>query len=348
VRIIVIGATGNVGTSLVEQLAADERVFTIVAVSRRPTTWSSPKVTAVGADVAADDLAPHLEGADAVVHLAWLFQPTHRPSVTWRANVVGSERVFAAAASGGVPALVYASSVGAYSPAPEARVSESWPTHSLPTAAYGREKAYVERLLDIFEARHPDVRVVRLRPGFIFKRPAATEQRRLFAGPFVPRRLTQPGRLPVLPVPEGLRFQAVHADDVADAYVRATVDGAARGAFNIAAEPVIDAEVLGQLLGSRVVRVPRLLARSGLAAAWRAHLTPADPALLDLALELPLLDTTRAAQELGWTPRRSGTDALREMIEGVVAGAGGATPPLAPDSPSRRLREAATGVGERP
>src|SRR5581483_3706967 len=63
--------------------------------------------------------SPGCWGAAAVVHLAWLFQPTHEPLVTWRANVEGSVRLFRAAADAGVAALVYASSVGDYSPGPK-------------------------------------------------------------------------------------------------------------------------------------------------------------------------------------------------------------------------------------
>jgi UDP-glucose 4-epimerase len=354
-RIVITGATGNVGTSLAASLARDDRVTSIVALARRLSRMPADegKTVFTQADVAVDDLRPLFDGADVVVHLAWLFQPTHRPLVTWRANAVGSQRVFEAAAASGVGALVYASSVGAYTPLPERRVAddrrvpESWPTHGLPTSAYGREKAYVERLLDAFEVQHPDVRVVRMRPGFIFKRPSATEQRRLFLGPLLPNALVEPGRLPVLPLPAGLRFQAVHADDVAEAY-RLAVTGDVHGAFNLAAEPVIDGERLAEMLDTRLVRAPRLLARAAVAAAWHAHLIPADPALLDLVLGLPLLDTSRAHQELGWTPERSAIEAVREMLEGMAQGAGGSTPPLAPDSPSGRLHEAATGVGETP
>jgi nucleoside-diphosphate-sugar epimerase len=68
----------------------------------------------VAADVATDPLEPLFEGADAVVHLAWLFQPTHRPLATWRANALGSARVFDAVAAAWADALVYASSVGTY------------------------------------------------------------------------------------------------------------------------------------------------------------------------------------------------------------------------------------------
>ncbi len=346
-KVVVVGATGNVGTAVVRALTADDRVSEIVGIARRRPEWQPPKTTFVTADIAGDDLVPHLQGADAVVHLAWLFQPTHQPMVTWQANAVGSARVFAAASAAKVGALVYASSVGAYSPAPGRRVDESWPTHSVPTAAYGREKAYVERLLDAFEAQHPDTRVVRFRPAFIFQRQSTSEQRRLFAGPLLPGGLLRPGRLPVIPWPAGLRFQALHADDVAEAY-RLAVVGDARGAYNVAADPVIDAASIGKVLGARVVPVPGSVAHVGLSAAWHLHLVPAEPRLLDLALQLPLLDTARIRTELGWSPTVSSLDALREVLEGMADGAGAQTPPLSPDSTAGRLREATTGIGERP
>src|SRR3954471_10718973 len=229
VKVVVVGATGNVGTAVVRALTADDRVSEVLGIARRRPEWEPPKTTWVAVDIAEDALVPHLRGADAVVHLAWLFQPTHSPMVTWQANAVGSARVFAAASAAGVAALVYASSVGAYSPGPGRRVDESWPTHSVPAAADRREKAHAERSLDTFEARNPDTRVVRLRPAFIFQRQAATEQRRIFAGPLVPSSLLRPGRLPVVPWPAGLRFQALHADDVAEAY-RLAVRGGGGGA----------------------------------------------------------------------------------------------------------------------
>jgi UDP-glucose 4-epimerase len=346
VKVVVVGATGNVGTAVVRALTADDNVSEIVGIARRKPEWQPPKTMFVTADIAGDDLVPHLRGADAVVHLAWLFQPTHRPMVIWQANAVGSARVFAAASAAGVGALVYASSVGAYSPAPGRRVDESWPTHGVPTAAYGREKAYVERLLDTFEARHPDTRVVRLRPAFIFQRQAASEQRRIFAGPLLPSALLRPGRLPVVPWPAGLRFQGLHANDVAEAY-RLAVVGKARGAYNVAADPVIDASAIADVLGSRVVSLPGPLAHVGLAAAWHLRLVPAEPRLLDLALQLPLLDTTRIRTELGWSPTVSSHDALREVLHGIADHAGAQTPPLTPDSSAGRLHEVATGVGER-
>lgn len=249
-RVVITGATGNVGTSLLQLLSADDIVTEIVGIARRTSTRSPHKTTWLQADIAVDDLEPLFKGADAVVHLAWSFHPTRNSELTWKNNVLGSMRVFEAAAAAGVGALVYASSVGAYSPGPgHDAVDESWPTHALPTAAYGREKAYLERVLDVFERDHPDIRLVRLRPGFIFKKSAAAAQRRIFGGPLFPGFLMRPGLLPVIPDFSGFRLQVLHSSDAAEAYRLALVRDV-RGAFNIAAEPVIEEVMAGMRQGA--------------------------------------------------------------------------------------------------
>src|SRR2546423_522607 len=83
----------------------------------------------------------------------------------------------------------------------------------------------------------------------------AAEIRRYFAGPLLPGVLLRRGLIPVVPDVRGLRFQAVHSLDVGDAYRRAIV-GDVRGAFNIAAEPVLDPDELADLLGARKLPLP--------------------------------------------------------------------------------------------
>ena len=347
-RVVIVGATGNVGTSLIEALADEPEVESIVGLARRLPSWNPPKTSWIRVDVVKDDLVAPLRGADVVVHLAWIFQPTHDPLATWRSNTLGGIRVFDAVAEAGVGALVYASSIGAYAPGPPGRaVDEAWPTHALPTAAYGREKSYLERVLDMFERDHPDIRVVRLRPAFIFKRESASQQRRLFAGPLLPGRLARPDLIPFVPDIPGMRLQALHSADAAQAY-RLAIVRPVRGAFNVAAEPVLDGKTLAGFLGARPVKVPRRAVRAVIAAGWHLHLIPASPSLFDLALSLPVMDFTRARQELGWAPAKTSLDAIGEFLEGLREGAGMDTPPLRPDAGGRfRGRELATGVGER-
>ncbi len=326
-RVVVTGASGNVGTAVVEALAAHPEIGTVVGVCRRPHDWRPPRTEWHFLDVSADDLTAAFDGADAVVHLAWTFQPTWHPDVTWRNNVEGARRVLQAAAECGAGAVVVASSVGAYSARPTTEpLDESWPTTGVLTAAYSREKSFVERLVEVHAAQHPDQRVVVMRPAFIFQHASASQQRRLFLGRLVPAALLRRGVLPLLPLPRGLCFQAVHADDVADAYV-AAVTGTASGAFNLAADPVLRPADIGALFAARPLEVPVRAMRAALAVAHASHAVPASPGLLDLLQSVPVMDTGRARAELGWTPRHDAHGAVRSFLE-AVGSEPGVTPPL--------------------
>jgi nucleoside-diphosphate-sugar epimerase len=348
-RVVIIGATGNHGSSLARQLSHDPAVDTIVGVARRLPELPIPKVEWVARDITRDDLVDVLDGADAVVHLAWLIQPGRDERVTYATNVDGSRRVLAAAARAGVRAIVYASSVGAYAVGPKDRlVDESWPTSGIPTSFYSRHKAAVERILDGFEAANPQVRVVRVRPGLVFKREAATEIRRLFVGPLLPNALVRRRLIPVVPDVRRLRFQALHTDDLAQAYRLALLREDARGAYNVAAEPVLDPRTLAEALHARRLPLPGWLLRAGAAATYRLRLQPSEPGWVDMALGVPLMDTSRARRELGWEPRRTSVDTLMDLLAGLRDGAGLETPPLAPaTSGPARIREVLTGVGQR-
>jgi UDP-glucose 4-epimerase len=347
-RVVIFGATGNVGTSLLEALADEPRVEEIVAVARRAPARTFARTSFVQADVTSSDLGAIVSGAQAVVHLAWLIQPGRDEQTTRAVNVLGSQRVFKAVAETGVPALIYASSVGAYSPGPKDRlVDESWPTEGIASSFYSRHKAAVERQLDQLERERPHLRVVRLRPGLIFKATAATEIRRLFAGPLLPGSVLRPGLIPFVPDVPRLRFQAVHSLDVGDAYRRALLSDA-RGPFNVAAEPTIGTDELAEVLQARPLRMSPRVLRSVAALTFALRLQPTEPGWLDMALAVPLLDTTRARGELGWSARHSSTDALRELLDGMRRGTDEQTPPLAKGtSGPLRIRELLTGVGAR-
>jgi UDP-glucose 4-epimerase len=347
-RIVVVGATGNLGTSVLRSLADEQEVESVLGLARRLPGLTVPKVEWASADVVSEDLAPHFRGADAVVLLSWIIQPSRDLNKQWMVNVEGSTRVARAVKEAGVPSLLYASSVGAYSPGPkDRRVDESWPTGGVPTSYYGRHKAEVERRLDRFERESPEVRVVRMRPGLVFKKEAAQGIRRLFAGPFFPGLLANPALINVIPDIEDLRSQVIHSYDVGEAF-RLAIVGEARGAFNLAAEPVLDSQEIGRILNARPVPLPERLARAGAGLSWRLRLQPVPPGWLDLSRQVPIMDTSRARTELGWTPQRSADEALLDLLEGLRSGASLDTPPLSRGTSGPfRIREILTGVGGR-
>jgi ferritin-like metal-binding protein YciE/nucleoside-diphosphate-sugar epimerase len=346
-KVVVTGATGNVGTSTVKALSDCKEIDEIVGLARREPTWAPPKTTWVEANVLSADLEEIFAGADAVIHLAWAIQPSRDAVTLERINVDGSRRVFEAVAAAGVPKLVHGSSVGAYSRGPKDReVDESWPTEGTPSSFYSRHKVAVERELDRFEADSPETRVVRLRPALIFKEEAATEIRRLFVGPFLPNFLLRRGFLPALPRIDRLRFQAVHSEDVGQAYLRAVLADV-EGAFNIAAEPPLSPEEMAERIGVRSFPVPARVVRRLADLSWRLRLQPTPAGWLDMARNVPLMSSDRAREELGWEPRYSGIEALEELVEGMHEGRGAKTPPLEADSAAARLADLKTGVGAR-
>jgi nucleoside-diphosphate-sugar epimerase len=336
-RIVVVGASGNVGTALLRRLADEAGVDHVVGVSRRMPPDSPPYEAAgwvscdIGADSAVQELTDAFRGADAVVHLGWQIQPSQQPALLHRTNIVGSRHVFDAVLRAGVPALVVASSVGAYSPGPkDHRVDESHPHGGIAGSLYSQQKAAVEDMLDEIEAAHPELRVVRLRPGLIFQYEAGGQIARYFLGPWAPVSLLRARRIPLLPLPPSLRVQCVLAGDVADAYTRAACSDDARGAFNIAADPVLDPPTIAGILGGRAVPVPTALLTWAAGATWVTRLQPTDPGWVWMATQVPLMDTTRARTELGWTPRFDSLTALTDLLEGMAAGAGTTSPALRP------------------
>lgn len=342
-RIAITGASGNAGTALLRRLQKARQEhrdgLELVGISRRMPDTSQQPYTGVdwhaldvGAEGAVQDLARAFTGADAVVHLAWQIQPNRDLQLLHRTNVTGTANMLAAAREAGVGHIVCASSVGAYSKAPkDRRVDETWPAGGMEGSHYSRHKAEQERLLDRFAVENPSVAVARLRPGLIFQAKAGSEIGRYFLGWVHPRFVPRRPALPILPIPEELVFQAVHADDVADAYWR-VLEGRASGAFNVAAEPVITPQNLAGLFSAkRVLPVPVRAMHDFVGATWRLRLQQTDSGWVEMAAGAPIMDTRRIRSELGWEPQTSSLEAIREVIDGMGKGAGvQGSPPLEP------------------
>jgi len=350
-KVLVTGASGNLGTALRRRLQREDDVE-VVGLVRRPPRQDGG-VRWVEADLASPASVPVLErelaDADAVVHLAWLLQPSHDEAVLRAVNVDGTRRVATAAAAAGVH-LVHASSVGAYAPRatpvpdgapvdggapvggadPRDAVGEDWPTTGIESSSYSRHKVAAERVLDDVQRAHPEARIARMRPGLVLQADAGSEIGRYFIGALLPLSLVRRVALPVLPLPAEIVFQVVHADDVAEAVLR-MLRTRAQGPFNLVTSPVVDRmDVAAALRVQRVPRLPVAVMRGLAAVTWRARLQPTEAGWVDLLTQVPLLSSALARAELGWEPRVQSQDALVELVDALASGRGTATPPLRP------------------
>lgn len=332
-RIVLIGASGNVGSAVLRAVSTSSEVDEVVAVARRvPTAELSPDVDVrwVSCDLATPAAGPALveamAGADSVVHLAWMLMPSRDREAMRRTNVDGTGTVIAAAQAAGVPHLVHASSVGAYAPGPKDReVDEDWPTTGIPTSRYSEDKVAAERLLDTV----PDgsLAVARIRPALVVQRGAASELMRYFLPAYARPLLRVP--LPVVPLPDRAITQVVHADDVADAILR-IVAARATGPFNLPSGPPLHPADLARGLGGTRVPMPEALLREATALSWRLGLQPVDSGWVDLLLHSPLMSPGRAERELGWHPARTAAEALADVVSGFRSAAGSPGPLLRP------------------
>lgn len=336
-RIVITGASGNVGTALVRRLSGAGHV--VVGLSRRPPEESELEWHAIdlsSADPA--ELSEVFAGADAVVHAAWAFQPSHDPEYLRRIGVGGTRRVIDAVAAAGVPHLVHLSSIGVYAAKHDDNpVDESWPKDGIPTSPYSRHKVAAERLLDVFEqGSDGTTAVTRIRPGIVGQRSAGSALLRYALPAIVPSKALD--LVLLVPLDRALAVPVVHADDVADAITR-VLERRLGGAFNLAAAPPVTVDTIAAELGARSVHVPAAIVRAVAATAWYTRLQPVDPGWLDLGYSVPIMDTGQAERELGWSPRSSGPEVLHEVVEGLRTAAAARTPVLRPRSVGKQLLE---------
>ncbi|WP_222268672.1 NAD-dependent epimerase/dehydratase family protein [Modestobacter marinus] len=338
-KVAVTGASGNVGTALLRALAKGGAAE-VRGLARRQPPETEPYdgarwyLTDLSEPDSEQVLAEFLDGVDAVVHLAWALLPDRQPDLLHRVNVQGTERVLAAAGAAGVQHVVHMSSLGAYAAGPQERpIQEDWPITGIPSSTYSRQKSTCELAVQEFAATYPDTIVSVTRPTLVLQPEAASEIGRYFLGPYLfPLARLLPGevaRLLPLPLPGSLRISFVHAEDVADAIAR-ILDRRAAGPFNLSASPVLDADGLARALGARRIPVPAVVLRTGMQAAFLAHVLQIEAGWLDMGLGIPPLDASRARTALDWRPAHKGDDLLREFVAALGRGQGGQGPLLFP------------------
>jgi nucleoside-diphosphate-sugar epimerase len=330
--VAITGPTGTFGFGLIPALQADDRVSRVMGLARRPfdpAAYGWTKMEYRRGDVR-DPEALHaaFDGADVVVHLAFLVTGAASRRQIRSVNVDGTLNAFRAAASAGARRFVYASSVAAYgfhSDNP-AGITEDWPVRPAARLFYAREKAELEGLLRGEAARSAGPDLYLLRPSLVLGPHAvgAKDQLPGLLGPLGPlacRLASLAGRLPppLLPMPvlvPALPLQLVHEEDLGQALLRCAVAAGPPGAYNIAADGIITAADVARELGLQPLTLP---ARPAQLAALTLAALPFLPPMaqwVEAVSHPAIMDTTRAKQDLGWAPRFTAIEALRDTLRG--------------------------------
>ena len=320
--VAVTGPTGTVGLALMPLLQDEDRVERIIGIARRPFDpaargWT--KMEYRRGDVRdADALRTAFDGADVVVHLAFLIVSGSRET-TRAVNVEGTLNAFGAAAAVGAQRFVYTSSVAAYGFHRDNPIGmgEDWPIRPADRLFYAQEKAELEQLLHQESGTHPRTALYLLRPPIVLgpdavgakvSLPPALEPLARGVGAAV-RHL--PG-LPVL-VPD-LPVQLIHEEDVAEAVRLCVLGVGAPGAYNIAADDVVSGVDVARALGLRAIRVPGGPVAAGARLVAKLPYLPSAAQWVETVSHPAIMDTTKARTQLGWRPRHTALESLRSSI----------------------------------
>ena len=326
--VAVTGPTGTFGSGLMPLLQADPRIGLVTGVARRPFNpaargWT--KLRYRRGDVRDPGaLAGAFRGADVVVHLAFLVTGAEPPGEIRQTNVGGTLNAYRAAAAAGARRFVYASSVAAYGFHRDnpAELTEDWPVRPAARLFYARQKAELEQLLAAEAGGAGQPALYLLRPCIVVG-PHAVGAKDLLPGPLAPlgRRLAGAMvrfRSPI-PVPVAaptLPLQLVHEQDVGSALLLCTVGAGPPGPYNIAADGIVTPADIIREFGLLPVPVPAAPAQVV------ARLLTALPALPSVAgwaeaVSRPaIMSAARARELLGWSPRFTALEALRDALHG--------------------------------
>lgn len=323
-RALVTGATGLVGSHIVDRLIRDG--WEVRALVR----GDAPELSKLGVELARGDVldrdafARAAKGTDVIFHNAAAITPRGGWEAYRRLNVDGTENAIVAAESVGAR-LMQLSSVAVYGSSGRFRAagkktSEDLPLGPLPdNAYYARSKRESEEMV---MRAHADGRIwaTAVRPNVIY----GTRDRQ-----FVPRigRLLERGFVPLIAGGQSI-FSVVHAANVADGAVRASMTSIAGGrAYNLANDFPVSVrrffELAAEGIGTKVrfIPIPLGVASAGFevfrfaaTALTAGRMSVISNASISMLTKDNPFTSERARTELGWDPRMRPEEGIPEAF----------------------------------
>ncbi|MQB01290.1 MAG: NAD-dependent epimerase/dehydratase family protein [Actinobacteria bacterium] len=325
--VAVTGPTGDIGMAFLRALEEAPEVGRVVGMARSPfDPGGLTKVEYRRGDILdAGSLARLVEGADVVVHLAFMIMGS--PAETREINLQGSRNVFEAAFRAGIGRLVYTSSVAAYGFHEENPdvMSEDVAPRGSDDHYYSAQKAEVEKLLANLAAAKPATEVYVFRPCIVAGPTALSliqEIPYVKLGEKIPSSLRRVARAlpvlrPVVPDP-GVPLQLVHEDDVAQALVAGTLGKGEPGAYNLAGEGELTITDIAHALGYYAVPLPDIVLDATIKVVSKFPYLPPSTAWLNAVRTPVLMDCTKAREKLGWQPRYDALDTLNATVHAAI------------------------------
>ena len=304
-RYVITGGSGYIGSRLVQHLARREDTEAIVIADVRPPSGGfRPKTEYERLDVrdaAACRALVERVRPDALVHLAFILNPSHDEYFMYEVDVNGTHNVLDAAARSDVQQVLVATSAVAYGAFPDnpVPISEDHPVRGVADFSYARDKTESDRLCQLWGLAHPDRTMTIVRPCIVF-------------GPNVDNYLVriwskQPFQADVGQLDTKIQF--AHEDDVVDGIIR-LLEGRHAGAYNVAGDGEMTLRECAELIELPIRRMPMWLYRGLARVMWRLRASEIPPGQIAFAVHPWVVSNQKLKDTTGWQPRYTSREAF--------------------------------------
>ena len=207
-------------------------------------------------------------------------------------------------------------------------MTEEWPVRPAARLFYAQEKAELEHLLHAEADLRAGPALYLLRPPVVLG-PHAVGAKDLLPGPLAPlgrglaslaARVGQAARAGRSPGSRcwcrRCRSSACTRRTSGTRFLRCVVAAGPPGAYNVAADGILTSADVAREFGLLPLPLPAGPARLAARAIAALPFLPPAAQWVEAASHPAIMDTTRAKNELGWAPRHTALEALRDTLQG--------------------------------
>lgn len=305
----ITGVSGYIGRLLLKRLESHKDCEKIIGIDIKPCNFESSKLKFFNIDIRDNKIGYifEKEKINTLIHLAFVFQPTHNIREMFDINLNGAINVLKNAKKYNVNKILIFSSTtayGAHEDNPEFLTEES-PLRGNKDFCYTHDKARVEKMCMDFQAESKKIVFIKIRPCIIF-------------GPNINNYVSRYVNRYFVPFISNYNpdLQLIHENDIIDACIIA-LEKNISGAFNIVGKNTIPIKTVPFITGKKLLEIPYLTLYPLHELMWRFRvpIVEAPASMLSLIRYRWIASGEKAQHVLGFMPKYSTKEALLDSIK---------------------------------
>jgi UDP-glucose 4-epimerase len=303
-RLLITGISGYLGGLLLKALDEDDSVEKVIGIDVQEPAFMPDKLEFHRGDVRDPGLKKYMEGADAVLHMAFILDEIKDKTLTDDININGSRNVFDCAIEAGVPWIVFLSSMAAFAGYPDNHLpimDDDYPRGHR-GIYYTYAKAEMEHYLRYLRERHPALEVTVLRPCVIAGPNIKNTVVELFSQPFAAR-------------PRGCNPETqLITEEALVSAIMLVLKKHAVGNYNVTSDDYITLREMMKVSGTKAPQIPLGFLCRIVDAAFKLGASPVSAHWIRMLAYQLVGSNEKIKRELGWEPGKTTMEIFKETF----------------------------------